>query len=262
MKIINKGAVPNRLGAFKAAHPEALWEKTSDVIGNAFRCCSARYQETQQQLRTDQGNICAYCEQDLLSGTNGELDDCRIEHFHPKSNWEPGQPNWALEWTNLLVVCCGGNQKDVVNPEHRFEPDSRNHTCDVPKGHKVLDEVIFNPLNLPNFNIWSFKRSTGSISVNEDLCTFHGLDIQMAHQTIVELNLNSPRLMRARKTILDNLNNQISQRLNSGQTIEQARSFLAASVLRRNETGDWPSFFSATRFYLGRHAEQVLVHSL
>jgi uncharacterized protein (TIGR02646 family) len=262
MKAITKGVEPNRLGVFKAAHPDALWEMTEDAIGDAFRCCSARYQETQQQLRTDQGNICAYCEQNLLSGTNGALDDCRIEHFHPKSKQEPGEPNWGLEWTNLLVVCCGGNQRNVVNPAQRFDPNPKNYSCDVPKGDKVLDAIIFNPLNLPHFNIWTFHRSTGLIAVNEDYCTSHGLDIEMARQTIVKLNLNSPRLMRARKTILDSLNYQITQRLSSGQTIEQARSFLAASLLRRNGAGDWPSFFSATRFYLGLHAEQVLVHPL
>lgn len=262
MKKINKGVEPNRLGSFKAAHPDALWEKTDDSIGSAFRCCSARYQETQQQLRTDQGNICAYCEQDLLSGTNGALDDCRIEHFHPKSKQKPGEPNWGLEWANLLVVCCGGNQRSVVNPDQRFDPDPKNYSCDVPKGNKVLDAIIFNPLNLPHFNIWTFYRSTGLIAVNEDLCESHGLDIEIARQTIVQLNLNSPRLMRARKSILDSLNDQITQSLRRGQTIEQARSFLAVSVLRRNQAGDWPSFFSATRFYLGFHAEQVLVHPL
>lgn len=262
MKKINKGEEPNRLGAFKAAYPNALWEKTDDAIGNAFRCCSARYQETQQQLRTDQGNICAYCEQDLLSGTNGALDDSRIEHFHPKSKQELEEPNWALEWTNLLVVCCGGNQRNVVNPVQRFDPDPQNYSCDVPKGNKVLDAIIFNPLNLPHFNIWKFHRSTGLISVNEDLCASHGLDVEMARQTILELNLNSARLMRARKSILDSLNDQITHSLSRGQTIEQARSFLAASVLRRNRAGDWPSFFSATRFYLGFHAEQVLAHPL
>ncbi|MCU8277790.1 hypothetical protein M2G82_20125 [Vibrio vulnificus] len=70
----NKGTEPNRLGVFRTANPNALWDKDkkdNELIGETFRCCGARYQETQQQLRTDQGNLCAYCEQDLLSGTNG-----------------------------------------------------------------------------------------------------------------------------------------------------------------------------------------------
>ncbi|HIF9241601.1 TPA: retron system putative HNH endonuclease [Photobacterium damselae] len=265
MKTINKGIEPNRLGVFRAANPNALWDKgkkDNELIGETFRCCDTRYQETQQQLRTDQGNLCAYCEQDLLSGTNGSLDDCRIEHFHPKSKREEGEPNWGLDWANLLVVCCGGNQRKVVAPEMRFDAKSENHSCDVPKADKILDTIIFNPLHLPDVNIWKFYRSSGLIDVNEGVCEAQGLDAEMARQTIKELNLNSPRLMGARKMILEDLNNRITERVRRGLTIEQARSSLAASVLRKNRAGDWPSFFSAVRFYLGKQAEQVLVHPL
>ncbi|QUI68863.1 retron system putative HNH endonuclease [Pseudoalteromonas sp. M8] len=265
MKIINKGVEPNRLGVFRAANPDALWDKDkkdNELIGETFRCCGARYQETQQQLRTDQGNLCAYCEQDLLSGTNGALDDCRIEHFHPKSKREQGEPNWGLDWANLLVVCCGGNQSKVVAPEKRFDTDPENYSCDVLKGDKILDAIIFNPLNLPDANIWKFYRSTGLIDVNETVCEAQGLDVKMARRTIKELNLNSPRIMRARKAVLDNLNNLITEKLRSGQTIELARRSIAASVLRKNKAGDWPSFFSVTRFYLGQQAEGSLVQPL
>ncbi|ENH7111135.1 TIGR02646 family protein [Vibrio parahaemolyticus] len=265
MKTINKGAEPNRLGVFRAANPDALWDKDkkdNELIGETFRCCGARYHETQQQLRTDQGNLCAYCEQDLLSGTNGALDDCRIEHFHPKSKREQGELNWGLDWANLLVVCCGGNQSKVVEPEQRFDTDRKNYSCDVPKDDKILDAIIFNPLHLPDVNIWKFYRSTGLIDVNERVCEAQGLDAEMARQTIKELNLNSPRLMRARKVILEDLNSRITERVRRGLTIEQASSSLAESVLRKNRAGDWPSFFSATRSYLGRSAEAVLVQPL
>ncbi|MCV5649240.1 hypothetical protein OFN55_41600, partial [Escherichia coli] len=79
-------------------------------------------------------------------------------------------------------------------------------------------------------------------------------DTEMARQTIKELNLNSPRLMRARKMILEDLNSRITERVGRGLTIEQARSSLATSILRKNRAGDWPSFFSAIRFYLGQQA--------
>ncbi|WP_071524440.1 retron system putative HNH endonuclease [Pantoea sp. A4] len=262
MKTINKTGEPNRFGAFRAAHPNASWEKDEGSIEEAFRCCSARYQETQQQLRTDQGNLCAYCEQDLLSGTNGALDDCRIEHFHPKSKQLPGEPNWGLDWNNLLAVCCGGNQSRVVNPEERFDTEPENYSCDVPKGNKILDEIILNPLNLPNYNIWNFRRSTGEIFVNEVLCLTLGLDVEVALQTINELNLNSPRLTRFRKNVIDNLNHRITESLKRGQTIEQAISSIAISMLRKNRAGDWPSFFSTIRFYLGKQAEIILSHPI
>jgi len=258
MKKIYKQSEPNRLGVFRAALPDALWEKDNDSTGETFRCCRARYQETIQQLRTDQGNICAYCEQDLMSGTNGALDDCRIEHFHPKSKREQEEPNCALEWSNLLVVCCGGNQSKVVDSKKRFDTDQKNYSCDVPKSNKILDDIILNPLSLPKVSIWNFHRSSGKVSVNEDACLELGINIQMANQTINELNLNSPRLVRFRKNILDNLNALITERLRNGKTVEQALSYIAISLFRKNSAGDWPSFFSTARFYLGHQAEVVL----
>lgn len=258
MKTINKSDELARLGVFRAANPEAFWEKSSDSNNEAFRCCSARYNETQQHLRTDQGNICAYCEQDLLSGTNGIIDDCRIEHFHPKSKRENGEPNWALEWSNLLTVCCGGNQSKIVDAGNRFDTDPNDYSCDVPKDDKILDTVIYNPLHLPHGNIWQFKRSTGEILVNEEACNIQGLDIPTAIRTIVELNLNTPRLKRARRDVLNKLNEQIGVRLHRGQSIEQARHKVASSILIKNQAGDWPSFFSAIRKYLGDQAEGVL----
>ncbi len=100
------------------------------------------------------------------------------------------------------------------------------------------------------------------MDVNECVCEAQGLDVEMARKTIEELNLNSPRLMRARKVILEDLNSRITERVRFGQTIEQACSSLVASVLRQNRAGDWPSFFSATRFYLGLQAEVVLAQPL
>lgn len=244
MKKINKLDEPNRLGVFRTTHPDAFWEKDKNSNEEAFRCCTARYQETLQQLRTDQGNLCAYCEQDLMSGTNGALDDCRIEHFHPKSKREQGEPNWALEWSNLLVVCCGGNQSKVVNPEQRFDADPKNYSCDVPKGDKILDAIILNPLNLPELNIWKFHRSSGKISVNEDSCLEIGIMVEMAHQTIKELNLNSPRLCRFRKTILNNLNDLITQKLINGQTVDQAVNCIAISLFQKTKRVIGPLFLA------------------
>ncbi|MGJ0479925.1 retron system putative HNH endonuclease [Pantoea agglomerans] len=258
MKKINKGSEPNRLGVFRSAYPQALWEKEKNSVEEAFRCCSARYHETQQQLRSDQGNLCAYCEQDLLSGTNGALDDCRIEHFHPKSKMREGEPNWNLEWSNLLAVCCGGNQKKVINSHERFDIDPKTHSCDVHKGDRILDNLILNPLNMPEASVWLFRRSTGEIYASKQLCQKLGVVFEAANQTIEELNLNSPRLMRFRKGVLNNINDLVTESLRRGKSIDQAMSASAVSLLRKNKAGDWPSFFSVFRFYLGEQAEIVL----
>jgi uncharacterized protein (TIGR02646 family) len=259
MKKVNKNAVPHRLAIFKAQNPEAEWEQEKGNIEVSFRCSQERYIETQHHLRTDQGNICAYCEVDLLAGSNGSLDDCRIEHFHPKSKREVGEVNWALSWDNLFVVCCGGNNKDVIGSENRFELSKSNYTCDALKKDKLLDGVICKPTELPVNNIWSFERSTGKIFKNINICQQFGVNEVVADRTVAELNLNVKRLTNARSRLLNSLTDQMKDLMSGGLSIPEARRRLAIVHLKKNRAGDWPSFFSAIRFFLKKEAEDILV---
>jgi uncharacterized protein (TIGR02646 family) len=259
MKKVNKNNIPSRLAIFKAQNPEAEWEQEKGNIEVSFRCSPERYIETQQHLRTDQGNICAYCEVDLLAGSNGSLDDCRIEHFHPKSKREAGEINWGLSWQNLFVVCCGGNNRNVVDSENRFELSKSDYTCDVLKKDKILDGLIFKPTDLPSTNVWSFERSTGEISTDINVCQQFGVTEIVANRTLIELNLNVKRLTNARSRLLNSLTDQMKALLLSGLSIPEARRRLAEVHLKRNRAGDWPSFFSAIRFFLKKEAELVLL---
>ncbi len=256
VKIINKGEEPAKLGVFKRLHPEAGWDKDKKNKLPGFTCDRARYHETQQHLRTEQGNICAYCEQNLLAGTDGLLDDCRIEHFHPKSQREEGEPNWTLQWDNLFAVCCGGNERNVVDAENRFVNTKTEHSCDVKKADTLLDDLILNPLNIPFNNIWQCKRSTGEISPNITECNKLGVSLEKAVRTIKELNLNTKRLCDSRKAVLNQLNVQITRKLKMGADVQAIRENLAKAHFTRNRAGDWPSFFSSVRYYLGKSAEQ------
>jgi uncharacterized protein (TIGR02646 family) len=258
MKKINKGSTPARLATFIALNPEAKWERKKDDLDESFRCSTARYHEVQQTLRTEQGNLCAYCEIDLISGTNGKLDDCRIEHFHPKSMRENNEPNWALEWDNMFAVCCGGNNNKVVSAETRYEIDPKSHTCDVLKSNKVLDQTIINPLHLSHENCWSFTRSTGEIQPNDIILLKNLIAIEIANQTIKELNLNAKRLRDQRISLINDLNDRIRTYLADGMTIPQAREHLARAILQKSSAGDWPAFFSVIRDILNLQAEKVL----
>jgi uncharacterized protein (TIGR02646 family) len=258
MKKVNKNVIPNRLAIFKIQNPEAEWEQEKGNVEVSFRCSQERYIETQQYLRTDQGNICAYCEVDLLAGSNGSLDDCRIEHFHPKSKRELGEINWGLSWENLFVVCCGGNHKNVIDNENRFELSKSNYTCDVLKKDKILDGLICKPTELPDTNIWSFERSTGKMSKNINVCQQFGVTEIVADRTLAELNLNVKRLTNARSRLLNSLTDQMKDLLQSGFSIPEARARLAEVHLKKNRADDWPSFFSAIRFFLKNEGELVL----
>ena len=206
---------------------------------------------------SDQGGLCAYCEIDLIDvpvGTGSA--DFRVEHFHPKNDSNISK-NWHLEWNNLFACCHGGSERNVVNSSLRFT--SPDVSCDVPKGSKILDGTILNPLSIPKFpNLFDFDRSTGSIKANITAAASSGLPVSKLQSTIDELNLDAPRLRKFRRTTLGQINRSLQVQLNKGLSINQAKTKLAQAYLRKDSKGNWPAFFSAIRSYLGSEAEDHL----
>ena len=139
MKRVSKSSAPHVLTDYKATHPTADWDR--------YRNSSRRYKAVKEALFSDQKGLCAYCEIDMKRrGAPGTLDDMRVEHFHPKSDTS-GAHNWALDWNNLVAVCHGGSERNVVDGGVRFSaPDL---SCDAVKGDENWDGVILNPLQLP-----------------------------------------------------------------------------------------------------------------
>lgn len=248
MKRLTKGIEPARLSQFRTNHPSGIWEKFASQTG--------RKQAVQDQLKADQGGLCAYCEIDLLEKNTEALADFRVEHFYPKSD-STSSRNWHLDWQNLLGCCHGGSQRHVVDASQRFtSPES---SCDVPKGEKNLDGIILNPLQIPAFpKLFSCDRSTGTFSVDSDACEQAGINAVVAQNTIDELNLDAERLKRFRKVTLNNLNTQMTSLVREGLSIGEAREKLAKMTLRKNSAGYWPKFFTSIRSYLGHAAEEQL----
>lgn len=207
----------------------------------------------------DQGGLCAYCEIDLAPAINGSEADLRVEHFHPKSDTS-GSVNWALRWSNLLACCHGGSRPDVVDAASRYGRTKSDHSCDVPKAVKDLDGVILNPLtDIPaSPALFAFQRAGGAISVDTSRCSAAGVPHIKAQATIDELGLNVPRLQRLREATLVQINQHLQTLITGGLPMDQARSEVAAALLRKNSNGHWPRFFSAIRSYLGRAAENQL----
>jgi len=248
MKNIVKGAEPNALKQYVTAHPNNSWKQ--------FTGKEPRRSAVQQQLVSDQGGICAYCEIDLKPAAGNTQADLRVEHFHPKSDKATGH-NWHLDWQNLLAVCHGGSQADVVDPALRHT--SPNHSCDVPKGNNDWDTVILNPMQLAaNPCLFRFDRSTGAIQVDPHNCQTATVDIAKAQATVDNLHLDSARLRNLRKPVLDQLNQQLLSMVQTGMPLEEARQRLARVLLTKNANQRWPAFLSAIRHYLGEAAEQQL----
>lgn len=245
MKKVIKGDEPYLLDSYKKVNPGNSWSDYSRHFNQR--------RQVKERLRNDQGGICAYCEIDLLERDSTGEADFRVEHFHPKSD-ASGNTNWGLAWSNLLGCCHGGSERRVREALDRFS--SPDNCCDVPKSGKILDEVILNPTEIPAFPvIFSCKRSTGELQVNSGLCVDSGVSIQKAKNTISELRLFSPRLMRLRKATLDRLNMKINEMISDGLSVQDATQILSRATLVKNDNNSWPRFFTSIRSYLGSEAE-------
>lgn len=248
MKNIVKGTEPAELARYAADNPGNTWEQ--------FTRQSVRRSAVQQRLLSDQGGLCAYCEIDLKGAYEHALADLRVEHFHPKSDRSRAH-NWHLDWQNLLAVCHGGSQRNVVDAAQRFtSPDC---SCDVPKADNDWDALICNPLHLPAHPaLFRFERSSGAMRVDREACRAAGVDAAQAQASIDRLQLDGMRLRNLRRPLLDTLNDQLRTLTAAGMPLAEARQRLARALLRRDAAGRWPAFFSAIRSYLGEAAEQQL----
>lgn len=246
MKHISKGPEPKVLQQYKARNPNNTWQQ--------FRRDNNRLKPVQDQIKEDQGHLCAYCEIDLLGQTQSLQADFRVEHFHPKSDSSTSH-NWALDWNNLLGCCHGGTRRDVQESSTRFTtPDT---SCDVPKGDTNLDNMILNPLNLPRLPLFKFVRSNGEMHINGPACQEAGIAKAKAQATVDELRLNANRLKSLRKAALNRVNRALQKHLTDGKSLEEARQAIA-QMLRPDAQGKLPKFYSSIRSYLGKAAEAVI----
>ena len=203
MKNIQKGPEPDLLKTYRENNPAGTWDKQGQP---QFKRSNSRYQAVIKQLKLDQGNLCAYCEIDLLEDPNPACEDKRVEHFHPKSDTS-GDHNWALDWNNLLATCHGGKVSQVADSDRYTYPDV---SCDIPKENKNLDGIILNPLKLPPFPlIFEFGTDDSSICVDKAACKRSSIDPVKAQNTIDELNLDAPRLRKFRRELLDTLTSKL-----------------------------------------------------
>lgn len=243
-RILKSKDVPALLDTFSKHRPDADWLQFKDKPG--------RYRQVVAQLRADQHGLCAYCEIDLLESNDREMvADCRVEHFHPKSPHAP-PPNWALDWSNLLAVCHGGSNSNVIEATRFTKPD---FSCDVDKKGEDWTEHILNPLtDIPaSPRIFSYGES-GRIAPDSESCP--DALRPKAQASIDFLRLNANRLLRMRGEVLAALSDQVGILLSEGRDPEQAATIVAKSLFTEEQL---PPFFTCVRWYLGSAAEARLV---
>ena len=245
-RIFKRLQEPELLKQYRTMYPDEIWE-------HFRRRCRKGYKEVKKAILEDQHGLCAYCEIGIKFAENeNEVDDFRVEHFYPKAG-----TNYHLDWKNLLGVCHGGSQPDVPNPQWRFSNYKKDRSCDVPKGGKEITRRILNPSQIPaEHRLFRYAEHTGRMYVDEASCPERLR--KKAKNTIKELNLNAPRLMRMRKVAIQALEDEISLNVESGVELDDILQELAENLLLPDECGRTAPFFTVIRWYLGDAAERVL----
>ena len=250
-RVYKRDEAPPLLTRYKERFPQETWE-------HFRRHCKGGYPEVKTAILEDQHYLCAYCEISIkLAEEEGQLDDFRVEHFYPKSSTEEDGHNFHLDWRNLVGVCHGGSQPAVVDADKRYSTYRGDRSCDVPKAGKEITSDLLNPMHIPaRDRIFRYVEFTGKMVVDEDSCPNYLK--RRAENTINELNLNAPRLMRMRKTVINGLRETIEMATANGEPLEEVLNYLAqTSLLPDVDNRDLP-FFSVIRWYLGEAAEKVI----
>lgn len=104
--------------------------------------------------------------------------------------------------------------------------------------------------------IYRYAAHTGRMIVDEDTCPPEL--VRKARNTIRELNLNAPRLMRMRREVITVLQDEIENALAAGVEMEDFLTILAENFLLPDDNGNCQAFFSLIRWFLGPAAENVL----
>ena len=264
------------LSDFVSRKPHGTWDDFCDD--------THRKHKTQQQIFSDQRGICAYCEIQMADALTDGLEqesvgslrrnDFRVEHFHPKKDRSDHSNNWALDWRNLLGVCCGGDERFVFVPE-RFaqkedgKSDSQNHHCDSKKREKILDGKILNPLEIPAFPcLWKIIRDSSREKVflqpDNNACNAVGSNILIrAQNSLDELNLNCDLLAGFRWHAILAIRKRVQDYRGKGKSYDEALKIVMKQTFDNTPDIDgtlpnWPSFFTTIRAYFGRFAEDRL----
>lgn len=265
MKRVLRQQEPAELTQYRRAVPHGTWDNFKSDANYGGRDA---YAACRVQLITDQGGICAFCEIDIRD--NDPLQ-CRIEHFHPKSDISNAH-NWALDWSNLLAVCAGGSYK-YGEPPYTQEPLTGNLSCDAHKDQMIqsgelsaqCEGWIINPAELiASPCLFHLEKSTGKLR-SADLANRAAFpawpgnnqhsDVQtLVQHTIDMLNLNCDRLCNARLVIIRDIEHNKKKQRDAGFSPKQGLGNLANRYLRQR----WPGFFTTIRLCLGKAAEMYL----
>lgn len=220
---------PAGLKAFRRSQPT----ESPEHIWKAFRQHLERssYRDLINALAAAQGGLCAYCERRLTDSDGALKSEGRhVDHVIPKSLY----PKQALDWKNLLLCCLGPR------------------SCGDAKGNQRLDPSC-DPRTFPQIPSLFDIGIDGHLRVNNDTCDRVGIDPFALTKVIDDvLNLNSGRLRRARRVVLDNLLRWWPRLADQSRSVRLA---LVAQRLGPDDHGHLQAFWTTERQALAPESE-------
>lgn len=179
--VINNKAGANKLVKETDSNNVLYDASSQDYIDgiNKFEFNSKIYgnKKIKKSLIKSQYGKCAFCEQNVLNVSHGD-----VEHFRPKGGYNqslnrqlqlPGYYWLAYNWDNLLFTCASCNQRfkknlfPILNPAQR----AKNHNDDISKEKAIfINPYNENPKYLIGFNQevaqGKDKRKRGEKTIN------------------------------------------------------------------------------------------------
>ncbi|MFH1468527.1 MAG: retron system putative HNH endonuclease [Pseudomonadota bacterium] len=211
-----KGAEPRALVEARAT-PGSTWETLQGEAKLQVRADLAR----------DQGWRCAYCQRRIQHAA----DRMKIEHWAPRAGG--GED---LAWSNLLG-CCLGDADLEAGVEPGTTPRKDRIHCDTSKGDR---DLFLHPVEGQGPDPRASLRYPGSGQVTAD--------DPRAKRDIEVLNLNAPRLLRARVQAVEALKSRLDKR---GWSARQIRVEIA-KLDERDAAGRGPELAEVARYHLAR----------
>lgn len=167
MRFIEKQSEPRTLIEFKQLANPPDWMPTFEGLPGE------RKKALKEALIREQKGLCCYCECKLA------FSDSHIEHFRPQST----DSKLALDYGNMHCSCMADNR------------ESAPLTCGMAKRDWFDENLLISPLT-PNCESRFRYNAEGRMTPASE-------GDAAAKETIAHLRLDSPKLNRARKAVID-----------------------------------------------------------
>ena len=206
-----------------------------------------RSRELVDALTRLQHGLCGYCEIDLRE------EDCQIEHVIPRSGPQDGAAR-ALDSTNMIACCRGGELESLSADEERFWPPLReNMSCGQAKDD-TTDADFIDPRTLPALPSLVQVGYDGRVEADRDACEEAGFSTEAVKKTIDILRLNAERLRRVREERWRALEDNWQEHQDDHELMEAA----ACVELLQKHDGSLTKFFTTSRSYFAPWGERIL----